>query len=258
MKQSKETVAYRQNLVLKCLQKDGIIYVENLCRELKVSPVTIRRDLAELEERKIIERFHGGARLLRSFPSTEDLYVNRLSVHSDQKKKIAEKAADLICDGDTIFLSSSSTALQILHYLGTKQIRIVTNNTLIASLKHSSNIEVILTGGEHSFERQSLYGEYASYVISKIRATKCILGVNGIDAEHGLTTTHYFESPINQQMLNQCSGQKIIVADGSKIGYCEGFVYCDTNQIDTLITDDSANAEKLAEITATGVEVITV
>ena len=258
MKQSKDTIEYRQNQVLKYLQRDGVISVENLCRELQVSPVTLRRDLAALEEKKIIERFHGGARLLRSLPDEEDLYVKRLSTHSGEKKAIAQRAAELISSGDTIFLSSSSTALQTLSYLGTKKVRVITNNTLAASFKYTSNIELILTGGEHSFQRQSLYGEFASYVISKIRATKCILGGNGIDAEHGITTTHYFESPINRQMLEQCSGTKIIVADGSKIGYCEGFVYCDINQIDILITDQSANKAKLAEIEAAGVQVITV
>ena len=102
------------------------------------------------------------------------------STYNQKKHIIAKYAADLIDDGDTIFINSSSTALLILQYLGNKRVYVVTNNGKALQSTIGSNVELVLTGGQVYERKQSLVGEFATYILSKITADKCFLGVSGI------------------------------------------------------------------------------
>ena len=106
-----------------------------------------------------------------------------------QKHILAKYAADLINDGDTIFINSSSTALLILEYLGNKRVYVVTNNGKALQSTIGPNIELVLTGGQVYERKQSLVGEFATYILSKITANKCFLGVSGISSDSGISTS---------------------------------------------------------------------
>ncbi len=246
----------RQYAIVEFIRSKGIAYVSELSEQFGISDVTIRRDLNYLEKNKLIERFHGGACLCQEADFDLPNYMQRSQSHLPQKDLVAKRAEQLIDDGDTIFISSSSTALHVIDYLQNKRIRVITNNALAVTKNLDPNIELILTGGEHSFRRQSLFGEFAISAINRTKANKALIGVTGICVEHGITSTHYLESTINSYMLKQCTGKRIIVADGSKVGRSSGFVCADVDAVDILVTDESADAKELEALRKSGVEVI--
>ena len=257
MKNSKEVILQRQERILQLIQQKQMMSVAELVRHFHVTPATIRRDLEDLEEQGNVKRFFGGVEYI--LPPSE--YVQYQADKKDQttaKRAIARKAAEMISNGDTIFVNSSTTALCLFDYLENKQLSIVTNNARSIDCTVPDGVGLILTGGEVYGNRQSLVGEMAVDATRKVIANKCFMGVHGISAAGGITSSYLQEVAVNRSMLAQCNGPKIVMADSSKIGVCQNFVDYGLDQITHLITDSGANKRELDQIRAKGVEVIVV
>ncbi|QCX33561.1 DeoR/GlpR transcriptional regulator [Caloramator sp. E03] len=258
MKNSKGVVCKRQQLILQYLNEHKTAKVETLSELLNVSPITIRRDLQIFEEKGIVERFHGGATLIEGAlgddPSLSDSSKNYIL----QKLAIAKMAASLINDGDTIFMNSSSTALLVLKYLHNKHVIVITNNGKALQVQKDPKVELVLTGGEVYERKQSMVGEFATHILSKVVANKCIMGVSGINIKTGITTSVLQETAVNQMMLKRCSGPVIVLADSSKIGVEHNFISGDLNKVSYLITDSGADPKQLEMLKEKGIEIITV
>lgn len=93
-------------------------------------------------------------------------------------------------------------------------------------------------------------------LLQRINATICILGVNGITGNEGITTSNYSETMINEEMLKRCKGPHIIAADGSKIGRIFKFSSAPITSTDILVTDSSADSRELKQIQNMGIQVI--
>ena len=257
MKNSKSVVFKRQQALLKELREQKTIDVETVAQKLSVSPTTIRRDLVMFEKQNLIERFHGGATLLEESLREEDIPTDSHEAEDrEQKQAIARYAAELVEDGDTIFLNSSSTALMMLDYLKGKRVIVVTNNGFAVGCPHDSQVEIIMTGGEIYRRRKSLVGEFALHTLSKIIADKAFIGVGGISAEGGITTSVLPETAINDTMLRRCQGKCYVLAATSKIGREHNFHSADVNQINCLITCKGAPQTELDAIRNSGVDVV--
>lgn len=257
MKNSKELIQQRQGRILQLLQQKQLASVTELAQHFHVTPATIRRDLEALEEQGSIKRFFGGVEYI--LPQNE--YVQYQTAKKDPttaKIAIAKKAASMISNGDTVFINGSSTVLYILEYMENVQASVITNNAHSIDCTVPESVDLILTGGEVYGNRQSLVGEFALDTIRKVIANKCFLGVNGISATGGVTSSFVQEVAVNRSMIAQCSGQKIVVADGSKVGVRQNFFDYGLEQITHLITDSSADPRELDQIRAKGVEVIVV
>ena len=257
MKNSKSVVFKRQQALLKELREEKTIDVETVAKKLDVSPTTIRRDLIMFEKQNLIERFHGGATLLEESLREEDIPTdNHEAEDKEQKQIIARYAAELVEDGDTIFINSSSTALLMLDYLKGKRVIVVTNNGFAVSYPHDSQVEIIMTGGEIYQRRKSLVGEFALHTLTKIIADKAFIGVGGISADGGITTSVLPETAINDTMLRRCQGKRYVLAANSKIGREHNFHSADVNQVDCLITCQGSNKIEVDAIKNSGVEVV--
>ena len=257
MKNSKELIQQRQGRILQLLQQKQLASVTELAQHFHVTPATIRRDLEALEEQGSIKRFFGGVEYI--LPQNE--YVQYQTAKKDPttaKIAIAKKAASMISNGDTVFINGSSTVLYILEYMENVQASVITNNAHSIDCTVPESVDLILTCGEVYGNRQSLVGEFALDTIRKVIANKCFLGVNGISATGGVTSSFVQEVAVNRSMIAQCSGQKIVVADGSKVGVRQNFFDYGLEQITHLITDSSADPRELDQIRAKGVEVIVV
>ena len=257
MKNSKSVVFKRQQALLKELREEKTVDVETVAQKLGVSPTTIRRDLVMFEKQNLIERFHGGATLLEESLREEDLPTdNHEAEDREQKHIIARYAAELVEDGDTIFLNSSSTALLMLDYLKEKRVIVVTNNGFAVSYPHDPQVEIIMTGGEIYQRRKSLVGEFALHTLTKIIADKAFIGVGGISAEGGITTSVLPETAVNETMLRRCQGKRYVLAANSKIGREHNFHSADVNQVNCLITCKGAPSNELDAIRHSGVDVV--
>lgn len=201
----------------------GKVTVADLSEELAVSSVTIRRDLEKLEEKELLLRTHGGALSLQAAQmddtAKEKSFFEKQESHPIEKEKIAQRAADLVEDGDAILLTPGTTSMLIARKLtGKRNLTIVTNAVNIAmQLADQDGWDVILTGGKIREKSFALVGPLADQTLSNIRVDKLFLGVDGIDFKAGLTTPNLLESNVNRQMI-EIAKQVYVVADSSKFG----------------------------------------
>lgn len=245
----------RRQRLLNLLEK-GPLRVADLAGAFDVSEITVRRDLDELVEEGLVERFHGGARLVGA-PVPETSFAEKPLLHTHEKESIGGFVAELIRDDDTVFLNAGSTTLSVLRHLHGHKVRVVTNNAAApAEMKGDSELELILVGGLYRPKSSSLYGDLAVMTLSQIHASCCVLGTNGVSARTGLTSSVYGETVINRLMVERCQGKVIVVADGSKIGVTSSFACVPLDKISMLVTDSSADPDELEAIRARGVEVM--
>lgn len=257
MKTSREIIELRRKNILQLLQKNQSVNVTELSRRYQVTTATIRRDLEYLEEQGSIKRYFGGAQYILP-PNVDVQYQTKKGNPTPTKLAIAKKAASMISSGDTVFLNSSSTVLYILDYLADIHASIITNNARALYCQCPDGIDLLLTGGEVYGNKQSLVGEFAISSTRKVTASKCFLGASGISSVGGVTSSIVQEVAVNQSMINQCSGPKIVVADSSKIGVRHSFFSYGLDQVTHLITDSAADPRELERISNRGVEIITV
>lgn len=227
--------------------------VQELAEYFDVSKMTIRRDLGDLENLKLLKRYHGGATLNGSEApekSTTNLYAEKI------KQSIAKEAAKFVDNHSTIFINSSSTALHTLDYLTDHEIIIVSNNLQIYEKEVNSLSTVIIPGGEVRFPRKILVGDLTINTINNIRANMAIIGCSGINVTSGISTNNFHEAKINEYMINNTNGKIVLVADSTKIGKDTNFIVTDLSAVDYLITDTYADTNIINQIENLGITVI--
>ena len=225
---------------LEILSKNGQVKVNELSRKFGISSITIRSDLADLEEKGLLFRVHGGA--INSYKSYCDMDLQqRLGTNLKAKQLIAKRAVEMIKDHDTIMLNSGTTTLSVFRAIPTQlHLNIVTNSISIAlEASGNPNFNVVLLGGFVNSKYQFIYGDDALNQLKNYHADKLFLSVDGISPTSGLTTYYDREAELARLMLSQ-SASKIIVADSSKLGRTAFVNIAEISQADCLITDDIA------------------
>lgn len=256
----REGAVARSEKILRHLQHEGSVEVEELCSLLDVSIATVRRDLQELENRGLLRRTHGGAimvePLLYEGFRHDSSFREQMEQHADEKRRIAIAAADLIEDGDTIALTPGTTTTEIVRSIRHRSgITVVTNTVNVAmELSQRTDLDVIVSGGSLRGKWFSLVGPLAVQALEQIYADKLFIGANGVDAVRGLTCHHADEAGANRVMV-QHAKKRIAVADSSKLGVTATHRICGMDVIDLLITDTGASDEAVAPFQTAGIEV---
>ncbi len=245
----------RQDRILAQLYEKGEVNVKELSFEFSVTPITIRRDLDTLSEKGLIDRIHGGALMTKKLRD-EALFIEKGHRNIDEKSHIGQIAASFVQEDDTVFINSGSTTLEVIKHLKGK-VRVITNNAAAIGAHKDSQVELFLVGGEYREASQSLIGDMAQETLSNVFSTWTILGVNGISTKFGITTNVQQETSVNRIMVERCHGSVIVVADSSKIGIVSNFSTASIDKVSILITDDKAEASKIAEFEKMGIKVIT-
>lgn len=234
------------------IQNNGKILVDEVAKEMNVSPLTIRRDLQYWEELGAIERFYGGAKLVQSFVENDPVHSNEPYKHA-----IAKYAAQYVEEGDTIFINTSSTSLLVIKYIRNKHCTVVTNNAKAVFLEHDPMVTICLTGGELRFPKESMVGDFALNNLNKVTASKCFLGCSGISMDSGMTTAILPEVTINEAMVRRCNGPTFILCDHTKVGVSHNFTATTLDTIDYIITDKLADAHELDTLQQQDITVVT-
>lgn len=252
MKMSKEIVDSRRKRIMEKIQVQGKVFVDELAQELNVTPLTIRRDLQYWEDLGAVIRFYGGAKLIQSFVDNDSIKDN----NEPYKHAIAKYAANLIEDGDTVFINTGSTALLVLKYIRNKNVTVITNNGKALFLEHDPSVTIVLTGGEIRYPKESMVGNFALNNVNRVSANKCFLGCSGIDAEIGMTTAILAEVSINEAMISRCTGQKYLLADATKVGNIHQFSVAKANVFDSLITDIRVRDDQIDDFKNTSLNIL--
>lgn len=231
------------------------IEVNELAEILKVSSVTIRKDLDKLEVRGILHRQHGFAVL-----NKKDDINYRLAYNYDLKRKIAKKAAQLVKDGETVMIESGSTCALLAEELAYNKsdVTIITNSCFIASyVRKAESVKVILIGGEYQKDSQVNVGPLVKKVISEFRVDKLFVGIDGFDEKRGFTGSDITRCDTAQTMM-AAANQTIILTDSSKfeqIGVVSEFAF---SAIAKIFTDKGIQANKKEFLEQKGIEIVTV
>jgi DeoR family transcriptional regulator of aga operon len=250
----------RATFILRELRQSGAVSVEELRDKLEVSLATVRRDLQELEERGLLRRTHGGAvpiePLFYEAFRHDRSFQDQVGSFAEEKRRIAQAASELVSPGDTIALTAGTTTTEVIRYLhALSGITVITNTVNVAmELSNRKDINVFVTGGHLRGDWFSLVGSAGIAAMSGLFVDVLFIGVNGIDAQRGLTCFNADEAEINLAMVRQAK-RKIVVADHSKLGVVGKWLICPTDAIDMLITDTSASESAIAPFLERGVEV---
>jgi DeoR family transcriptional regulator of aga operon len=222
---------------------------------LDVSPATVRRDLADLDYQRLLRRTHGGATVMDA--RAELPVALRDTQFLEAKRLIGRQMALLIPpERHAVALSGGSTTAQVARALSNhRDLTIITNSLTIAGLVTTyPQLKVIMTGGSLRSQSLELVGILAENTFNAINVGTAILGTDGITAGGGVTTHDDTEARTNHAMVTHAQ-RTVVVADGSKIGRLAMAKVTDIDQVDALVTDDTADPDALAEIEQTGVTV---
>ncbi len=250
------SIAQRHQYILNMLREKGHVNVIDLSSELRVSAVTIRKDLKLLEKRGLLFRTHGSA--TPNNPYINDRPVNeKEKIRVAQKQRIARFASGMIEPCDSIILASGTTIIELARNIrAEKQLTVVTASLDVAQiLSRDPLIDIIQLGGMLRKSSSSIVGHYAENMIMNFSCSKLFLGVDGIDPEFGLTTTNAMEATLNHYMIK--SAQKVIVlADSTKFGRRGFSRICKLADIDMIITDTEASPLFVRSIEEAGIELV--
>lgn len=227
----------RKQSILQFVEKHTRASVQELSQELSVSESTVRRDLKELEDARLLKRTHGGAVSLQSV-NFEAAYPDKADRLQGEKLRIARKAVEMIQEGDAILLDGGTTTLQIARALKSfRNLKVITNSMLaLNELKDCRNIEVSITGGMLRPDTMAFVGPMTERSLDMVRVDKAFLGTNGLDLREGITTPNMLEAATKRKMI-AVAKQTILLADHSKIGQISFCKVVDLQEMDHCILD---------------------
>lgn len=252
MKRSQSYVKVRQKNILDYIESNGIANVMSLSKLFNISPLTVRRDLDELQEMGKIERYHGGA--VAKDKSSKNSTLNLKIIAC--KHAIAKQAATMVDDNDTIFVNSSSTALLVLKYITAKRVTIITNNAKALFAARPNDSVLFFTGGEIRTPKDAMVGEFAVNSISSVTANKCFMGCAGVSPTKGVMSTVLQEASVNQLMYKQTYGQRILLADYRRFDCIHPFKACSIDEITHIIYDTNVAAKTVEPYKKLGINII--
>lgn len=248
------TLLERHSIILELLREFGKVDVADLSSKLKVSAVTIRKDLDLLEEKKLLYRTHGGAILADPYIATRKV-SEKEKLRPEVKRRIGLKAVELLSPQDALIIASGTTVQAFARCIENMKLTVITSAMNVAmELLDKPDIEIIQLGGIIRHSSASAVSEYAIRMLDNFSCSKLFLGVDGIDPEYGLSTTHIQEACLNQAMIAAAT-KTIVLADSSKFGRRGFSKICNMSDIDWVITDSGISLKMLEAIEEQGVKV---
>ncbi|RZT08188.1 transcriptional regulator, DeoR family [Duganella sp. CF402] len=248
----------RRKLMLKMLGTHQSATVHQLVEWLGASPATIRRDLRWLNERRLVDRRHGGVDHLardRPLASLSGTFRKNMGTQTAAKRAIAQFAASLCHDGETVIINGGTTTFHMAKFLEDKRLAIYTNSFLMAErLLSTSDNEVYLTGGKIYREQNVMvtpFDDSPMPFVSKMFTSVYAVSTLGLmEADPLLVQTE-------QRLMNQAD-KLIVMVDGEKFTRKAGLILSKLSRVSCIITDSSAPAAVIGVIKHSGIKVILV
>jgi DeoR/GlpR family transcriptional regulator of sugar metabolism len=250
-----QSVQERRHDILDSVLRTGRASVADLSQSFGVSEVTIRTDLQTLAEQGLLVRTHGGA-IPAGRLSPELSLALRRQQQTLAKDHIGEAGAALIEDGDAVYLDTSSTALAIARHLTHhRHVTVVTNSiAIVQELTEYSHLAVVVPGGRLRRETASLIGVDGLDFVRRFNIQKGFFGAHGLTVDEGLTDVSVDEADVKRVLVSLCR-QVVAVLDATKWGRVGLASFASLDQIDAVITDQSAPPDLVAQVQAAGVDV---
>jgi len=246
----------RQRAILRRLETQLRISVPDVCAEFGVSETTARRDLEALAGQGLLQRIHGGAILTRR-ATPESPMLLRNQEQSAQKQRIGRSAAALVQDGDTVFLGSGTTVLEVARNLrGHRNLTVLTNSLpVLNTLVGLEGLTLVGLGGVVRDSELSLIGHITEQALAEVRADRVIMGIRALSLEQGLTND-FLPETLTDRAIQRIGGQVIVVADHTKCGAVAAAYVAPLTAMQVFVTDDQAPPEFVDAVRQQGIEVV--
>ena len=256
------SIPERQNQILRLLTRQPRITVTGICEQFGVSEATARRDLETLASQGKLQRVHGGAISLRQAPP-ESPMIQRQAEQADEKACIGYTTAGLVKDGDTIFLGSGTTVLEVARNLQSNRtlwkprgLTVITNSLpVINLLADIPEITLVSLGGILRQSELSFIGHLTEQAIAEVRADKVIMGVHALSLEQGLTND-YLPETMTDRAIMQSGREVILVVDHTKIGQVSTALLAPIESVHILVTDKQTPQEFMTAVENRGIRLI--
>ena len=228
----------RKKYILNYLEKRDSISIQNIAEYFKVSEITARRDLSDLEKNGFLIRTHGGAIKSRITSGLFD-YKNKSVENREKKIEICRYASNYVKEDDTIYMDCGTT----VHYLSKflirfQKLRVITNSLpVLSELLPFPQIKVYFIGGELDNTRKALYGPMTQNLLSQYKADKAFIGAGGVSIAHGLSSNDEKEASITLKMA-QSAAQVFLLCDSSKLEKDSYYTYSSLSLVDFLIIEN--------------------
>lgn len=243
----------RLSRILEIMAQKKRAAVTELAETLKVSEVTVRKDLSQLEAKGLLKREHGYALLTES-----DDIGNRLSIHYDIKRRIAQEAANSVSDGETVMIESGSTCALLAETLLTerKDITIITNSVFIATfVREKPNAHVILLGGEFQVDSQVMVGPLVRKCAEEFYVGKLFVGTDGF-SDAGVMSGDLMRAEAVRGMAKSAK-QVIVLTESEKFSKLGVVALLPYHEIHAIYTDNNIPADRKDSLQQKGIRIYT-
>jgi DeoR family transcriptional regulator, glycerol-3-phosphate regulon repressor len=246
---------HRQNDIIALARVLGRVTVEDLASRFDVTPQTIRRDLNELCDRRVLTRTHGGALIASSIENLS--YEARRFIAAEAKRAIGIAAAALIPNNSSLFINIGTTTEEVASALtGHSDLRVITNNLNVAmTLYRHPTIEVIVAGGPVRRSDGAVIGSAAVDLIRQFKVDTAVIGASALDEDGSLLDYDALEVNVSRAIIENarrvllaCDRMKLERAAPVRIGHM--------SQVHAFVTDRLDSAELRQVCTNYGVQVI--
>lgn len=249
----------RQRQVLTLIRARQQMSVQEISDRFGISLATARRDLDALAEQGKIQRVHGGAIARDGVDHAESPSLARAAEQAAEKARIGAAAAQMVGDGETVFLGSGTTVLELaLRLRDRRRLNVITNSLLVLNeLTDAPEVSAVSLGGVLNRSEMSMIGHIAQQSLSEVRADKVFLGISAIDLQHGLTNADLQETLTDRAIL-RIGREVVLLADHTKCGRAAAAFVAPLTAIHTFVTDAGTPAQFVDGMRAAGIRVIAV
>lgn len=244
--------AKRRDAIVGLVVQQRAVRVVELADRFGVDVSTIRRDLQWLDGQGKLQRVHGGA-----VPSASDRLTGEPDSVSEQEARIGRAVADMVDDGETVFLGPGNLCIQVARSLALRpQLTIVTNGLAVAHwVASNTSHTLIVTGGQAEGDDRGLVGQLTRTALAGLRADRVVLELSGVSAVGGLTDDDLAQAEI-AQMLFEIGSEVMALVPVERVGRVAAAFIAPITEVDIVVTGREAPSAFLWDLSESGVKVV--
>ncbi|MFJ7218726.1 DeoR/GlpR family DNA-binding transcription regulator [Amycolatopsis sp. NPDC098790] len=241
----------RHELILRTLRAEGPAPVGVLAERLGVSQATVRRDLVLLGREGRLTRVYGGA-----MAAGDEPFARVAAERADEKDAVARRAADLVCDGDTVLLDIGTTAHRLARHLRDRALTVITSSLAVyEELKDADDVQLVLLGGVVRRSYHSMVGFLTEDALRQVRAGTVFLSTSGVRGDGHVMDSTVVEVPVKRAMV-AAADRVVLLADAGKFPGTGLARVCGPDALDVVVTTPGADEPTCATLREAGVEVL--
>jgi len=246
--------------MVRFIELNKVVSLETISREFNVSMNTVRRDISELIDSGSIVKVHGGVMYRESSGTKSEIahYPSRVAQNPEGKQRIGMLAAQLVEDGDTVFVDSGSTTAELINpeFLQKKVMMVVSNSLpVFERLKDEERVRLYALGGIYVPHAHAFTGGRALPEVADMIISKAFLGASAVDGYFGVSNNLSYEIDLKRAVAEQAE-KVILMVSCEKIGKTAAMKICAVDRLYAIVTDRKPEPELLSVFEENGVRVI--